>query len=74
ERVPDLLRSGGFCAAYSPFVEDARETALAAREVGLAEVEIVETIQREIQADDRGTRPSTAGVGHTGYLTFARFE
>jgi tRNA (adenine57-N1/adenine58-N1)-methyltransferase len=22
--------------------------------------------------DDRGSRPSTAGVGHTGYLTFAR--
>jgi len=22
--------------------------------------------------DDRGSRPSTGGVGHTGYLTFAR--
>ncbi len=74
EHVPDLLRSGGFCAVYSPFVEDARETATAAREAGLAEVEVVETIQRELQVDDRGTRPSTAGVGHTGYLTFARFE
>jgi tRNA (adenine57-N1/adenine58-N1)-methyltransferase len=24
--------------------------------------------------DDRGSRPSTAGVGHTGYLVFARFR
>jgi tRNA (adenine57-N1/adenine58-N1)-methyltransferase len=73
-RAPDLLASGGFCAVYSPFVEDARETAVTARNAGLVGVETVETIQRELQIDDRGTRPSTAGVGHTGYLTFARMK
>ena len=45
----------------------------AAREAGLSDIECLETIQREMDFDERGSRPSTAGVGHTGYLTFARF-
>ena len=70
----DLLVSGGYVAVYSPFVESAKETADAAREAGLSGVETTETIQREMDFDDRGSRPSTAGVGHTGYLTVARNE
>ena len=72
ERAPDLLVPGGFLAVYSPFVEQAREVIQTAREVGLREAETLETIQRELDVSDRGTRPSTRGVGHTGYLTFAR--
>ncbi|WP_435147228.1 methyltransferase domain-containing protein [Halobaculum sp. P14] len=72
ERAPDLLVPGGYCAVYVPFVEDARDAELAARDAGLSDVETLETIQRQMQVDDRGTRPSTAGVGHTGYLLFAR--
>jgi len=72
ERAPDLLVAGGFFAAYSPFVEQARTVATTARDAGLAGVETLETIQREMDFDDRGSRPSTAGVGHTGYLTFGR--
>lgn len=71
-RAPELLVPGGYVAVYTPFVEDARDTELAAREAGLGGVETLETIQRELTVDDRGTRPSTAGVGHTGYLLFAR--
>jgi tRNA (adenine57-N1/adenine58-N1)-methyltransferase len=70
--APDLLVSGGYVAVYSPFVENARDTHLAAEEAGLAGVETLETIQRELDVDERGSRPSTAGVGHTGYLIFAR--
>ncbi|WP_224450070.1 methyltransferase domain-containing protein [Haloprofundus salilacus] len=73
-RAPDLLVSGGFVAVYSPFVENSRETVRTAREVGLSGVETLETIQRRMDFGDRGSRPSTAGVGHTGYLTFARNE
>jgi len=72
ERAPDLLVAGGFVAAYVPFVEGARAAAEAARAAGLAEVRTVETIQREMEFEGRGSRPSTAGVGHTGYLLFAR--
>ena len=73
ERAPEVLAPGGFVATYTPFVESARDCAEAAREAGLSGVETLETIQREMDFDDRGSRPSTAGVGHTGYLTFARF-
>ena len=72
ERASDLLVPGGFLAGYSPFVENARAIAGAAEAAGLTGIETVETIQREMSFDDRGSRPSTKGVGHTGYLTFAR--
>jgi tRNA (adenine57-N1/adenine58-N1)-methyltransferase len=71
-RAPELLGYGGFVAVYSPFVEGTRETVEAAREAGLNHVQTQETIQRPMDFDDRGSRPSTGGVGHTGYLTFAR--
>jgi tRNA (adenine57-N1/adenine58-N1)-methyltransferase len=74
ERTPDLLVRGGYVAVYSPFVEATRDVVEAARAAGLAGIETLETIQREMDFDDRGSRPSTAGVGHTGYLTFARLE
>ena len=73
-RAPDLLVSGGYVAVYSPFVENSRKSVEAARDAGLVDVETLETIQRQMDFGDRGTRPSTAGVGHTGYLTFARYE
>ena len=72
ERATDLLVSGGHLAVYSPFVEGTREAVLAAREAGLTEIETLETIQREMDFSDRGSRPSTGGVGHTGYLVIAR--
>lgn len=70
--APDLLAPGGFLAAYSPFVEATRAVVEAAQQTGLRDVRTLETIQRELDVDERGTRPSTRGVGHTGYLTFAR--
>jgi len=72
ERAPTLLVRGGFVAVYSPFVEATREIVGTAHDVTLADVRSLETIQREMDFDERGSRPSTAGVGHTGYLTFAR--
>ncbi len=72
EAAPTLLGPGGVVAVYAPFVEGARAAVEAAREVDLASVETYETIQREMDFDERGSRPSTAGVGHSGYLTFAR--
>jgi len=74
EHAPELLVDGGFVAVYSPFIESTREVVETAHEVGLSDVTTRETIQREMQFDDRGTRPSTAPVGHTGYLTIARNE
>jgi len=70
--APELLVSGGMVAVYSPFVESTKDVVETAREAGLTDIRSLETIQREMDFDSRGSRPSTAGVGHTGYLTFAR--
>ena len=70
--APELLVSGGYVVVYSPFVENSQKTVKAARNAGLSEIKTFETIQREMTFDERGSRPTTAGVGHTGYLTFAR--
>jgi tRNA (adenine57-N1/adenine58-N1)-methyltransferase len=72
EQTPDLLVEGGALAVYVPFIETTREVVEAARTAGLENVRAEETIQRELDVDERGTRPSTKGVGHTGYLVFAR--
>ncbi|QZA89779.1 tRNA (adenine-N1)-methyltransferase [Salinarchaeum sp. IM2453] len=72
KHAPDVVAEGGAIAVYTPFVEDARNVAETANDVGLRNIETVETIQREMDFDDRGSRPSTRGVGHTGYITFAR--
>ena len=73
-RAPNLLVSGGFVVVYSPFVEGSRAAVEAAEEADLTDVTTHETIQRRMTFDDRGSRPDTRGVGHTGYLTVARWE
>jgi tRNA (adenine57-N1/adenine58-N1)-methyltransferase len=73
-RAPALLTPGGFCVVYSPFIEGARESVEAARDADLADIRSFETIQRRMDFDERGSRPTPAGVGHTGYLTIARYR
>ncbi len=74
ERADDLLDPGGVIGVYSPFVENARAVYEAATGAPLGSVETYETIQREMDFDGRGSRPTTAGVGHTGYLTVGRLD
>jgi tRNA (adenine57-N1/adenine58-N1)-methyltransferase len=71
-RADELLVPGGYLAMYVPFVEGSREAALAAEDAGLVDVTTHETIQREFTFGERGSRPDTAPVGHTGFLTVAR--
>jgi tRNA (adenine57-N1/adenine58-N1)-methyltransferase len=73
ERAPDLLAPGGHVAVYTPFLEDARTVEETACDAGLS-AETTETIQRRMDFDKRGSRPQTAGVGHTGYLMIARLD
>jgi tRNA (adenine57-N1/adenine58-N1)-methyltransferase len=70
--APDLLVTGGSFAVYNPFVEQSRAVVRTARDADLVDVRCEETIQREMDFGDRGSRPSTKGVGHTGYLVFGR--
>lgn len=71
--VPQVLYPGGFLAVYSPFFEQAKEVREAIGKTCFSEVRTIETIEREISFTERGTRPSTARVGHTGFITTARY-
>jgi len=65
-----LLRSGGYLACYTPFLEQMAIVVDAATEL-FSEVHTHELIEREMTRSKRGTRPSTS-VCHSGYVTIAR--
>ncbi len=71
--VTNVLYPGGFLAAYSPFFEQAKEIREAIKETSFTEVRTLENMEREISFTERGTRPATARVGHTGFITIARY-
>ncbi|MBW6470623.1 MAG: methyltransferase domain-containing protein [Methanosarcinaceae archaeon] len=70
--VRKVLLPGGFVVTYSPFIEQTKEIRDRMAEVGFVDVLTLENIEREITFSDRGTRPATTRVGHTGYITIAR--
>ncbi|WP_445474124.1 tRNA (adenine-N1)-methyltransferase [Methanococcoides methylutens] len=70
--VPSILAPGGFLVTYSPFLEQTGHIRKAIDEADFFEVRTIECIERAMSFSDRGTRPSTSRVGHTGYITIAR--
>ena len=71
--VRNVLLPGGFVVTYSPFMEQAKEIRDALKKADAFEANTFEFTEREISFSERGTRPSTTRVGHTGYITIARF-
>lgn len=71
--VPDVIFPGGFLVTYSPFFEQTKEIREAIGKTNFTEVSTIEITEREISFTERGTRPSTARVGHTGFITIARY-
>lgn len=71
--VPGVLYPGGFLVVYSPFFEQTKEVREAVDKTNYTEVRTIETIEREISFSERGTRPSTTRVGHTGFITLVRY-
>lgn len=65
-----LLKSGGYLACYTPFLE---QMAIVADTASghFSELHTHELIEREMTRSKRGTRPSTS-VCHSGYITIAR--
>jgi len=66
--VKNVLNTGGFLVTYSPFFEQTKEIRTRVAEAGFVEVTTLECIERAISFTDRGTRPATARVGHTGFI------
>jgi tRNA (adenine57-N1/adenine58-N1)-methyltransferase len=65
------LNPGGYIFSYSPCIEQVSRFCLAAREYGM-QVTTIECIVREYEVSEKGTRPKTRMLGHTGYMSFAR--
>jgi tRNA (adenine57-N1/adenine58-N1)-methyltransferase len=70
--VRKVLNPGGFLVTYSPFFEQTKDIRGAIEAAHFYDVRTMEFSEREISFSDRGTRPATARVGHTGFITIAR--
>jgi tRNA (adenine57-N1/adenine58-N1)-methyltransferase len=70
--VRKVLSPGGFLVTYSPFFEQTKDIREAIAAANFYDVRTMEFSEREISFSDRGTRPATARVGHTGFITIAR--
>ncbi|MDK2833599.1 MAG: tRNA (adenine57-N1/adenine58-N1)-methyltransferase catalytic subunit [Methanolobus sp.] len=70
--VRKVLNPGGFLVTYSPFFEQTKDIREAIDAADFYDVRTMEFSEREISFSERGTRPATARVGHTGFITIAR--
>lgn len=68
-----VLAPGARLAAYTPQVSQMEKMVHALREAGFARIRCMELIERAWEVKDLGSRPSFDGLGHTGFLVFARW-
>lgn len=72
EDVYDCLNLGGYLVVYAPYINQAEISYRVAKKLNFYDIEILETLERGLEVRQRGTRPKTRMVGHSGYLLFAR--
>jgi tRNA (adenine57-N1/adenine58-N1)-methyltransferase catalytic subunit len=66
------LRTGGVFVAYSPLVSQVEKTVQALRKAGYLGIRAFELLERPWVIGERGSRPETTMLGHTGFLVVAR--
>jgi len=69
-----LNKSKGRISIYVPYIEQAKKSVEALKKHEFFDIQTVECIVRNIEITDKGVRPSTRMIGHTGYLIFARVK
>ena len=72
ENVFSAIKTGGFLATYTPFVDQIMTLHHVLKKVGFSNIETMECLLRGMEVKSKSTRPKTRMTGHTGYLTFAR--
>ena len=72
ESVYESLNLGGWLAVYAPYIGQAEVAYRVAKKLNFYDIEILETLERGLEVRQKGTRPKTRMVGHSGYLLFAR--
>lgn len=68
-----LLDAGAHLASYCPQISQMETTWRTLQEAGFVELRCMEIIERGWEVKERGSRPSFDGLGHTGFLVFARW-
>ena len=71
--VVPVLAAGARVACYTPQVSQMEQTARAFTALGFVQMRCLELIERGWEVKERGSRPSFEGLGHTGFLVFARW-
>lgn len=67
-----ILKTGGFIAVYTPYVEQFQIVNKILGKSGFKNIKIREGNVRELEIKKNKTRPNSRMAGHTGYITFAR--
>ncbi len=66
------LKDGGCVVGYLPHMEQVKKFSATLSRLGFADIYTVEVIVRDMLVREEGIRPTTKGIWHTAYLTFAR--
>ena len=67
------LKPGGFLVSYSPSVPQVADFVNAVRKnENFVYIKTSEIIEREWEVEERKVRPKSQGIGHSGFLSFAR--
>ncbi len=66
------LKEKGFCVGYLPNVEQVKEFVLEGEKQGFKHEGTLEAMGREWMIREKGCRPVSSGVTHTGFLSFLR--
>jgi len=72
-KAAEALKVGGYIATYTPTANQAEQAVNALRTAGFTHIRAVELILREMVVTEGGIRPSFEMLGHTGYVTTARW-
>jgi len=73
ENCAKALKAGGFLASYSPSIPQVIDFVNAVRkDEHFVYLKTAELIEREWEVEERRVRPKSKGIGHSGFLSFAR--
>ena len=73
ENCAKALKAGGFLVSYSPSVPQVADFVNAVRKnEHFIYLKTSEIIEREWEVEERKVRPKSKGIGHSGFLSFAR--
>ena len=73
ENCSTALKPGGFIVSYSPSVPQVADFVNALRKnEAFVYLKTAELAEREWEVEDRMVRPKSRGIGHSGFLSFAR--